>query len=115
VARSDHRHDVRDALWEVQSLRREVVALRREVERLQGRPGASSVPDTTLAAKVSEAQRLAGESASAMDHLLQAEVLLWQAVDRLEDRVERLEPAAQEADAKVNGQEADPEGFASCA
>ncbi|WP_066362783.1 hypothetical protein [Herbidospora mongoliensis] len=35
VTRADHRQDLKEALWEIQMLRREVVALRREVDRLR--------------------------------------------------------------------------------
>jgi hypothetical protein len=92
VALADHRKDVRDALWEVKSLRREVVALRNEVERLrkERRPAAAPA-DGGMPAKVGEARRLAEETAAAADRLLQSEVLIWQAVDRLEARIERLE------------------------
>ncbi|MEV5412580.1 hypothetical protein AB0K60_27565 [Thermopolyspora sp. NPDC052614] len=95
VVRADHRRDVRDALWEVRSLRREVVALRAEVERLRKQRGATPAPADP--AKVGEARRLAEETAAAADHLLQSEVLIWQAVDRLEGRIERLEEAAEES------------------
>jgi len=94
VSREDHRRDVRDALWEVRSLRREVVALRAEVDRLRKeRKPASAPADPAMPAKVGEAKRLAEETAAAADHLLQSEVLIWQAVDRLEARIERLEQA----------------------
>lgn len=92
VARADHRRDVRDALWEVRSLRREVVALRAEVERLRRERRPAPPPaDPGMPAKVGEARRLAEETAVAADHLLQSEVLIWQAVDRLEARIDRLE------------------------
>ncbi|TKK88615.1 hypothetical protein FDA94_13150 [Herbidospora galbida] len=35
VTRADHAQDMKEALWEIQMLRREVVALRREVDRLR--------------------------------------------------------------------------------
>jgi phage shock protein A len=114
VARADHRQDVRDALWEARSLRREVVALRGEVERFRRQIAAATAPDPALAGRADEAQRLARESACAMDHLLQNEVLLWQAVDRLETRVERLEPEARSVPEPA-AKDADPGGFASCA
>ena len=95
VARADHRRDVRDALWEVRSLRREVVALRSEVQRLREQRGAAPAPaDPGMPAKVGEARRLAEETAAAADHLLQSEVLIWQALDRLEARIDRLEQAS---------------------
>ncbi|GGK71123.1 hypothetical protein Sme01_26900 [Sphaerisporangium melleum] len=89
VTRADHRQDVRDALWEVQALKREIEGLRREVEQLRrevkraGTPQAA--PGAALTGKVEEAHRLATETASAVDHLLQAEVRLWQAVDDLRE------------------------------
>jgi hypothetical protein len=96
VVRADHRRDVRDALWEVRSLRREVVALRAEVERLRRERTPAAPPvDPAMPAKVGEARRLAEETAVAADHLLQSEVLIWQAIDRLEARIDRLEEAAE--------------------
>lgn len=96
VSRADHRRDVRDALWEVRSLRREVVALRAEVDRLrkEQRKPAPAPADPGMPAKVGEARRLAEETAAATDRLLQSEVLIWQAIDRLEARLDRLERAA---------------------
>ncbi|GII79424.1 hypothetical protein Sru01_44060 [Sphaerisporangium rufum] len=88
VTRADHRQDVRDALWEVQALKRELTALRREMERL-GRDvkrAAPAGPDPAVKARAEEAHRLATETAAAVDHLLQAEVLLWQAVDGVRDQ-----------------------------
>ncbi|GAA0992345.1 hypothetical protein GCM10009555_081210 [Acrocarpospora macrocephala] len=35
VTKADHLRDIRDTLWEVQMLRREVVAMRRELDRLR--------------------------------------------------------------------------------
>jgi type II secretory pathway component PulM len=84
VTRAAHREDVRDSLWEVQALKREVAELRREVESLR-RQAKAPAPDGALTAKVQDAHRLATEAASAVDHLLQAEVLLWQAVDGLRE------------------------------
>ncbi|GAA3839456.1 hypothetical protein GCM10022226_72220 [Sphaerisporangium flaviroseum] len=89
VTRADHRQDVRDSLWEVQALKRELTALRREVEQLRQRVAvaskATASTDPALAARVEDAHRLATETASAVDHVLQAEVLLWQAVDALRE------------------------------
>lgn len=91
VTRVDHRNDIRDSLWEVRAVSRELAALRREVERLrtqvtslaaQGKRPAGV--DPVRAAKWDEAHRLATETATAMDRLLQNEVLLWQAVDRID-------------------------------
>ncbi|GGS58227.1 hypothetical protein GCM10010156_16070 [Planobispora rosea] len=93
ISRADHRQDIRDALWEVQTLRREVTALGAEVERLRARVGGSGgragqdgtgvrvTPDQVR--RWDDAHRLAQETAVAMDRVLQNEVLLWQAVDRL--------------------------------
>ncbi|MFC4535535.1 hypothetical protein [Sphaerisporangium dianthi] len=87
VTRADHRQDVRDALWEVQALKREIEGLRREVEQLRRevKRAGSPAPSAALTTKVEDAHRLATETASAVDHLLQAEVRLWQAVDGLRD------------------------------
>ncbi|MGW4641460.1 hypothetical protein ACWEN6_23270 [Sphaerisporangium sp. NPDC004334] len=87
VTRADHRQDVRDALWEVQALKREMEGLRREVEQLRREvkraATTAGTPGAALTAKVEDAHRLATETASAVDHLLQEEVRLWQAVDGL--------------------------------
>lgn len=87
VTRADHRQDVRDSLWEVQALKREITALRREVEQLRKRAGDGGRPsaDPAARAKAEEAHRLATETAASVDHLLQTEVLLWQAIDGLRD------------------------------
>ncbi|HEY9523087.1 MAG TPA: hypothetical protein VIR33_07595 [Thermopolyspora sp.] len=102
VSRADH-----------QALRAEVKALRDEVTRLRkvAAPAVppASAPDPALAAKAEDAHRLAREGAAAMDHTLQAEVLLWQAVDRLEERIDRLDRPGSESSAEVS-----PGGFASC-
>ena len=87
VTRVDHRHAVRDSLWEIQAVGREVAALRRDVERLRAQVDAlarRAGPDPRRAARWDEAHRLAEETATAMDRLLQNEVLLWQAVDRID-------------------------------
>ncbi|WP_225878847.1 hypothetical protein [Spongiactinospora rosea] len=47
-------------------------------------PAAKSAPDQARMARWDDAHRLAVETASAMDRILQNEVLLWQAVDRVE-------------------------------
>ncbi|WP_219470302.1 hypothetical protein [Nonomuraea rhizosphaerae] len=92
----DHRQDIRDALWEVQTLRREVATLQEEVERLRNtRPatGASSADraasdrSATERAKLNDTHRLAQETAKALDRVLQNEVLVWQAIDDLKSRV----------------------------
>ncbi|GAA5041562.1 hypothetical protein GCM10023259_010400 [Thermocatellispora tengchongensis] len=91
VTRVDHRHDIKDALREVQAVGRELATLRREVERLRtqvtalaAEPKQPAPPDSARRAKWDEAHRLATETATAMDRLLQNEVLLWQAVDRID-------------------------------
>lgn len=76
ISAADHRQDIQDALWEVQTLRREVVALQGEVEKL--RAVKTQLPDT---AKLDETHRLAQETAEALDRVLQNEVLVWQAID----------------------------------
>ncbi|TDD45281.1 hypothetical protein E1286_24400 [Nonomuraea terrae] len=89
ISISDHRQDIRDALWEVQTLRREVAALQKEVERLRDarpRTAAPKPADPALQAKVDETRRLAQETAKALDGVLQNEVLVWQAIDELRAR-----------------------------
>ncbi|MEU9884785.1 hypothetical protein AB0M95_31220 [Sphaerisporangium sp. NPDC051017] len=44
VTRADHRQDVRDALWEVQALKREMAELRREIEFLRRRVDRAGTP-----------------------------------------------------------------------
>ncbi|GGK50276.1 hypothetical protein Ppa06_09380 [Planomonospora parontospora subsp. parontospora] len=89
ISRADHRRDIRDALWEVQTLGREVTALRaeadglrREVGRLRARSAGPGI-DAERAARWDDAHRLAQETAAALERVLQNEVLLWQAVDRV--------------------------------
>src|SRR6185312_9490529 len=69
ISISDHRQDIRDALWEVQTLRREMATLQSEVERLR-----NVRPQTTAAglgkadrAKLDDTHRLAQETAKALD------------------------------------------------
>ncbi|NUR92320.1 MAG: hypothetical protein HOY71_50310 [Nonomuraea sp.] len=78
ISIADHRQDIRDALWEVQTLRREVKDLRTEVERLR-KASTRPVP----VAKDEDTKRLAQETAKALDGVLQNEVLIWQAIDEL--------------------------------
>nr|SBP00517.1 hypothetical protein BN4615_P10033 [Nonomuraea gerenzanensis] len=98
ISIADHRQDIRDALWEVQTLRREMATLQREVERLRdARPAAAAPaakPDPALKAKLDDTHRLAQETARAMDGVLQNEVLVWQAIDEL--RARRGEPGRPE-------------------
>ncbi|MFI0419440.1 hypothetical protein [Spongiactinospora sp. 9N601] len=89
VRRVDHKNDIRDSLWEIKVVARELAELRAEVERLNARvakiaPAAEAAPDQARMARWDDAHRLAVETASAMDRILQNEVLLWQAVDRVE-------------------------------
>ncbi|SDQ39513.1 hypothetical protein [Thermostaphylospora chromogena] len=71
-------------------MKQEVAALRRDVERLRSRVDAlaarrvPAAPDPSRTARWDEAHRLANETAGAMDRLLQNEVMLWQAVDRID-------------------------------
>ncbi|MFI7639574.1 hypothetical protein [Nonomuraea sp. NPDC049400] len=84
ISISDHRQDIRDALWEVQTLRREMATLQSEVERLRNaRPAPADRADRADRAKIDEAHRLAEETAKALDGVLQNEVLVWQAIDDL--------------------------------
>ncbi|MEU0570688.1 hypothetical protein ABZ297_35575 [Nonomuraea sp. NPDC005983] len=78
ISIADHRQDIRDALWEVQTLRREMATLQAEVERLR-----NARPLAVDRAKLDDTQRLAQETAKALDGVLQNEVLLWQAIDSL--------------------------------
>ncbi|MEV4171051.1 hypothetical protein [Nonomuraea sp. NPDC049709] len=93
ISIADHRQDIRDALWEVQTLRREVATLQSEVERLRkARPPA---PGPVIdKAKIDDTHRLAQETAKALDGVLQNEVLVWQAIDEL--RAGRGEPGRPE-------------------
>lgn len=85
VTKPDHRQDLKDALWEVQMLRREVVALRDEIDRL--RRGNAAPARAATDPKAAEAHRLATETAEAVDTLLQNEMRIWQAIDDLSARV----------------------------
>ncbi|WP_256862867.1 hypothetical protein [Microbispora sp. GKU 823] len=91
VTKPDHRQDLKDALWEVQMLRREIVALRGEVDRLRRATvtpvKAAPEPRVTADPKAAEAHRLATETAEAVDTLLQNEMRIWQAIDDLSARV----------------------------
>ncbi|OUC93438.1 hypothetical protein CA984_26275 [Streptosporangium minutum] len=82
VSLADHRQDIKDTLREVQTLGREVTALRAEIDGLRARVAKAGV-DQAQARRWDDAHRLAQETAVAMDGVLQNEVLLWQAVDRL--------------------------------
>jgi hypothetical protein len=88
ISIADHRQDIRDALWEVQTLRREMQTLQAEVERLRStRPPASApAADPALKARLDDTRRLAQETAKALDGVLQNEVLVWQAIDELRSR-----------------------------
>ncbi|MFC4112463.1 hypothetical protein [Nonomuraea zeae] len=90
ISIADHRQDIRDALWEVQTLRREMATLQGEVERL--RKARAAAPDRTAdraadraaeKARLDDTHRLAQETAKALDGVLQNEVLVWQAIDDL--------------------------------
>ncbi|HLU75167.1 MAG TPA: hypothetical protein VKZ82_23515 [Nonomuraea sp.] len=102
ISIADHRQDIRDALWEVQTLRREMATLQAEVERLraaaeqaprQQQKQAPNAAETHRLAR--DAHRLAKETAQALDGLLQNEVLIWQAIDDLKTRVPAA-PAREE-------------------
>ncbi|GGQ02447.1 hypothetical protein [Streptosporangium pseudovulgare] len=103
ISLAEHRQDIKDALWEVQVLRREVTTLRAEVERLQARTAkapaapAGRTVDETRARRWDDAHRLATETAAAMERVLQNEVLLWQAVDRAAGRTPETAEAARPA------------------
>jgi hypothetical protein len=81
ISRADHRQDIKDALWEVQTLGREIISLRAEVGELRAQADKVRL-DPARAKRWDDAHRLAQETAVAMEQVLQNEVLLWQAVDR---------------------------------
>lgn len=100
ISIADHRQDIRDALWEVQTLRREMATLQGEVERL--RNAGTPAPDKAQAdktqadrAKIEDTRRLAQETAKALDGVLQNEILVWQAIDELRARTADQGPAEQ--------------------
>jgi hypothetical protein len=101
ISIADHRQDIRDALWEVQTLRREVATLHGEVERLRSTPAppaAGKAPASKASAapvapvidrtQFNDTRRLAQETAKALDRVLQNEVLVWQAIDDLRSRTQ---------------------------
>ncbi|MFG2075942.1 hypothetical protein SAMN05421874_102611 [Nonomuraea maritima] len=91
ISIADHRQDIRDALWEVQTLRREVATLHKEVERLRETrtpQPAENRADQALRTRLDDTGRLARETAAALDGVLQNEVLVWQAIDALRARGE---------------------------
>jgi hypothetical protein len=86
ISIADHRQDIRDALWEVQTLRREMATLQAEVERLRKAPVRQPAAPKTDTTRLDDAHRLAQETAKALDGVLQNEVLVWQAIDDLRAR-----------------------------
>ncbi|MEV4288824.1 hypothetical protein AB0K40_25230 [Nonomuraea bangladeshensis] len=99
ISVADHRQDIRDALWEVQTLRREVTGLQAEVERLRKavakpapRPAGADKKAAADKARLDDTHRLAQETAKALDGVLQNEVLVWQAIDDLRARQSTLVP-----------------------
>ncbi|NUR88241.1 MAG: hypothetical protein HOY71_29485 [Nonomuraea sp.] len=89
ISIADHRQDIRDALWEVQTLRREMATLQGEVERLR-----NARPPAVDKTKIDDTHRLAQETAKSLDRVLQNEVLVWQAIDALRSgRTEEGRPA----------------------
>ncbi|WP_113700527.1 hypothetical protein [Nonomuraea lactucae] len=112
ISIADHRQDIRDALWEVQTLRREMAALQAEVERLRNarppaadtrRAGAAAASDKTAPdktapdkARIDDTHRLAQETAKALDGVLQNEVLVWQAIDELRSRLTAAPTSSEE-------------------
>lgn len=81
ISRADHRQDIRDALWEVQTLSREIVSLRAEVGELRAQVGKVRI-DPARAQRWDDAHRLAEETAAAMERMLQNEALLRRAAGR---------------------------------
>ncbi|GGO64920.1 hypothetical protein [Nonomuraea cavernae] len=96
ISIADHRQDIRDALWEVQTLRREMVTLQAEVERLRNAKARPAGPVADKA-RIDDTHRLAQETAKALDGVLQNEVLVWQAIDDLRSRLTPAGPAEQGA------------------
>ncbi|MEV0594037.1 hypothetical protein [Nonomuraea cavernae] len=96
ISIADHRQDIRDALWEVKTLRREVVTLQAEVERLRNAKARPAGPSPGKA-RIDDTHRLAQETAKALDGVLQNEVLVWQAIDDLRSRLAPAGPAEQGA------------------
>lgn len=96
ISVADHRQDIRDALWEVQTLRREMATLQSEVERLR-----NTRPPATDTARIDDTSRLAQETAKALDGLLQNEILVWQAIDDLRTR-QHDAGAVEETDTTAN-------------
>ncbi|MET8985477.1 hypothetical protein ABZW49_08510 [Nonomuraea wenchangensis] len=89
ISVADHRQDIRDALWEVQTLRREMTGLQAEVERLRkavAKPAPRPATPAADKARLDDTHRLAQETAKALDGVLQNEVLVWQAIDELRAR-----------------------------
>src|SRR5262245_7866413 len=89
ISIADHRQDIRDALWEVQTLRREMATLQGEVERLRGAGTPGSDRAGSEKTKIDDTHRLAQETAKALDGVLQNEILVWQAIDELRAGVGR--------------------------
>jgi hypothetical protein len=85
ISVTDHRQDIRDALWEVQTLRREMAALQGEVERL--RSAGPPVKGGVDKAAFEQTRKLTQETAKALDGLLRNEVLVWQAIDEIRSRL----------------------------
>lgn len=92
VTKPDHRQDIKDTLWEIQMLRREVVALRGEIDRLRRTTPAQPARPAPSDGRAAEAHRLATETAEALDTLLQSEMRIWQAIDDLSARVAATRP-----------------------
>lgn len=107
ISIADHRQDIRDALWEVQTLRREVATLQGEVERLR-----NARPPAVDKARIDDTHRLAQETAKALDHLLQNEVLVWQAIDALRTPSTSLASARTHPPADTSGTAKDSAGTA---
>ncbi|MDF2707026.1 MAG: hypothetical protein K0R62_2678 [Nonomuraea muscovyensis] len=100
ISIADHRQDIRDALWEVQTLRREMATLQAEVERLRKAPVRQPAAPKTDTTRLDDAHRLAQETAKALDGVLQNEVLVWQAIDDLRSR---LAPTPRESAGSPQG------------
>ena len=95
VTKDVHRQDLKDALWEVQKLRKEIIALRDEVAQRREvvalreevvalrRKVSAPAPKPPVDPRIAQAHRLATQTAESLDHVLQNEVRIWQALDGL--------------------------------
>jgi hypothetical protein len=91
-ANDDRKREAEHALREIELLRHEVAALRDEVVRLRDATKESLQKVKSVSDGAAQARRLATEGAGAIDHVLQSEVRIWQAIDTLASRMPDAEP-----------------------